>query len=406
MMAGLSILRWNIALAIDALQVNRARSALAVLGVTIGIASVIVMGAIGEGLSRQISGDVEALGSNVVFVFPDRRDETAKAGRSGRLTTADVRALTDGSPSGIVAVSGQLRGRVVAQVSRSAEPVDVIGVDEAYRRVVNINLKTGRGLSDQDISRAAMNIVIDSALEDRLFSGSGLGQRLNLDERPYTVVGVVTAQAGAAGSSVIIPVSTMRSRIPNVAQFPGELGALYVRIEDSLDSAEGSARVEAVLKEVRRISDEDPLPLQITSSAEFVRQSQTILRALQAGLIGIAGVSLLVGAIGVMNVMLVAVTERRREIGVRLAIGAAPSDILKQFLTESAILCLIGGGFGVTLGMAFSALLALISGWSTWPTAASVVMALTVSILVGMVAGYVPARSAARLPPVVAIREE
>lgn len=396
---------WDVEAAWDALRANQLRSLLATLGITIGIASVIVMAAIGHGLKDQVVGGVDSLGSNLVMIWPGAGTGTGTGdprGRAARLTEGDVQAIRR---SGVArAVSGQLRGAAAATAPRFAEVVSVVGIDAAYEDAAPSTLYEGRLLTRTDFDLARRNAVVDRSLADRLFeSGSALGRSITLRERPYTIVGIVEAASSDGSGTVMIPLQTMRRRLVGTSSVAGQVSSIFVRLEPNADTAASIAIIENALAASRPVTLPGASSFQIIDSAEFARQSQRIVGALQAGLVAIAAISLVVGGVGVMNIMLVSVTERTREIGIRLAVGATPDDIRRQFLVEAALLCLLGGVIGVTIGVALSLLVSGLSGWNTRPTPDVVAGALLVATVVGMMAGYLPARKAAKLSPVVAI---
>lgn len=394
---------WDVEAAWDALRANQLRSLLATLGITIGIASVIVMAAIGHGLKDQVVGGVDSLGSNLVMIWPGAGTGTGDPrGRAARLTEGDVQAIRR---SGVArAVSGQFRSAAAATAPRFAEVVSVVGIDAAYEEAAPSTLYEGRLLTRTDFDLARRNAVVDRSLADRLFeSGSALGRSITLRERPYTIVGIVEAASSDGSGTVMIPIQTMRRRLVGTSSVAGQVSSIFVRLEPNADTAASIAIIENVLAASRPVTLPGASSFQIVDSAEFARQSQRIVGALQAGLVAIAAISLVVGGVGVMNIMLVSVTERTREIGIRLAVGATPDDIRRQFLVEAALLCLLGGVIGVTIGVALSLLVSGLSGWNTRPTPDVVAGALLVATVVGMMAGYLPARKAAKLSPVVAI---
>lgn len=395
---------WNLSVAGSALELHRGRSVLATAGVAIGIGSVIIMAAIGAGLREQISTGVDALGSNVVFVLPG--ESGAGQAAHARLLDADLRAArTLGGEA--VEASGQFRTQATVATRAASVGAAVVGADRAFGRVSGMRRESGRMLNDDDIDRARMVAVIDPALATDLdLPGPPVGQTLSIAGRPFKIIGVMGGKPGASQGTVLIPLSTMRQRIPGAGARPQTLTSILVSVAPGSDGESVATALAMRLRKIRSLAPSDDLPLRVSTSAEFARQADSVVGALQAGLVAIASVSLFVGAIGVMNIMLVAVRERTSEIGLRLAVGATPRDILEQFLTEAALLCLIGGAIGVLIGGLTSALISLLSGWNAWPSPFAVVAAIFVSVAVGMAAGIMPATAAARLPPIVAIRRD
>jgi putative ABC transport system permease protein len=395
---------WNVSVAWSGLTAHRGRSILATSGVAIGIGSVIIMAAIGAGLRENISTDVAALGSNVVFVMPG--EATATNAHQAQLRDADLRAAAQLGVD-VKAVSGQVRTQVVAAGRTASTTVGLVGADQAYGQVDDLKLEGGRLLNDDDIRRARMVAVVDSTTADDLDLGDDpVGQSISVSGRPFKIVGALQGEAGASQGKVVIPLSTLRQRIPRASAQPMALTSIVVLLRPDGDGERIAAELEKRLRNLRRLSPSDDLPLRLSTSAEFTRGAEGVVRALQAGLIAIASISLFVGAIGVMNIMLVAVKERTSEIGLRLAVGATPRDIREQFLTEAALLCIVGGVIGLLSGLLASGVISALSGWNAWPSPVAILASIIVSAGVGVAAGVMPATAAARLPPIVAIRRD
>ena len=405
-------------IALRALAKNKMRAGLTVLGVVIGIAAVTTMVSVGQSAGELVQRQFEALGTNVLLVFPGsrQRDGVQKSG-SPTLTADDAQAIASECPavlatSPVVWSSGQV---IFGNVNWS--PNEMIGVGTDYLTVRNWQLRVGDFFTQREISSAEKVCVIGHTLLAKLFQTSNpLGQTMRVKNIPFRVIGVLEAKgANMVGQDqdniLLMPFTTARKRLQG-SNF-NTVNAVMISAK-SLDlMAQAEYETEQILYERHRIRpDEDP-DFQVRNTTEIANVLGTITGTMTLLLSAIAAISLLVGGVGVMNIMLVSVTERTREIGIRMAVGARGKDIMRQFLVESVLLCSLGGLVGVALGVSASVgitnAINSISSGSDWPVVVSfraAVIAMLFAAAVGIFFGYYPARRASKLDPIEALRYE
>jgi len=400
--------------ALVALRLNKLRSVLTTLGIIIGVASVIVMSGIGSGASKQIENQISSLGTNQLTIFPGSANVGGRRGGFGSappLTEKDLRAVRDGV-SGVMAASGELNNNNATVVLGNANwTTRVQGVNAEIQTVREWPIARGRFFDVREASSGAKLAVLGATVARELFAGADpLGVTIRINNSPFQVIGVLAEKGQAGGNDqddvVMVPISTARSRLVGRLGAPDQIGALLVKIDPRYNLADVQSDIERVLRERRRIGPDKDNNFIIRNFAEFLETRNQASRTLGLLLAATAAISLVVGGIGIMNIMLVSVTERTREIGLRMAIGARGSDILGQFLTEAVLLCLVGGLIGLALGAGVAAALAGIFGWPVYISPVVVVVAIAASATVGIVFGYVPARRAAGLNPIEALRYE
>lgn len=381
---------------------NRMRSLLTTLGVIIGVSSVIIMVAVGEGSQADIRDNIASMGTNLLQVRPPRGRFSAN-----RLSVDDVSAIRSQS-SYVGAVSGVVRASVMASGGSGYWSTTVYGCEEDYLTIKNWSLSDGQMFSAADNRSRSKLAVIGSTVATELFADiDPVGQKLRLGNTPVTIVGVLSSK-GKTGMGddqdnvILVPLETARGRLSRSDAIDSiEMSAIT---EDYMDEAQ--AEVESILRETHRLSADDELDFQLFNQEEIISVASSTAKTLTVLLAAIAGVSLLVGGIGIMNIMLVSVTERTREIGIRLSVGARRSDILAQFLTEAVVLSLLGGLVGILFALA--AVWALNSLWDVRAVIAGSFIALAAGFagLVGVFFGYWPARKAATMNPIDALRTE
>jgi putative ABC transport system permease protein len=405
-----------ILISLRALGKNKLRSFLTVLGIMIGIASVMTMVSIGQGASELVRFQFKNLGSNVIIVTPaNSRNQGVRSGIVMTLTQADTAAIA-AECSSVAAVTPLIgtSGQVIKD-NINWNPKEMYGVGPDYVIVRNWPLESGRFLNDADVAANARFCVIGQTIANQLFPDSDpIDKQIRFKNIPMTVVGVLSKKgANLFGQDqddiILMPYTTVRKRLEG-SPF-ANVGFAMVSARSEKLTGQALQEIRALLSERHRISPGEEPDFDVRNMAEIENVMNMITGALTAMLSAIAAISLVVGGVGIMNIMLVSVTERTREIGIRMALGARPRDILWQFLVESAVLSSIGGMIGIALGVAASAgitgLINMALPSSNWPFAVSIpaaIVALLFAAAVGLFFGYYPARRASRLDPIDALR--
>lgn len=388
---------------------NKLRSFLTTLGVVIGVLSVILLTSIGNGLTVFVEEQFQTLGSNLLIVSPGEivseeggfnQEAATLALATSKLSASDAQALARaGYPLGDVAIV--IEGGLDIRTSQGKRQGFSVATTPEYSVLRNTKTTQGRFFNDGDVSSNRKVAVIGSKIAEKLFVGvDPVGQEVTLNRVRFEVVGVAESKSsgGFGGpdidSSVYIPYTTARSALGQE-----KISYILVQAADKNQVARAKDRISDILG--KRLNEED---FSVTDQAEILKTIQTILGTLTVGLAGIAAISLVVGGIGIMNIMLVAVSERTREIGLRKALGATPKSILIQFLIESAVLSTLGGTIGIILGILGA--LAMRAFFPATPALNSILLAFGVSLVTGIVFGVFPARKAASLNPIDALRYE
>lgn len=403
--------------ALRALRKNTLRAGLTILGVVIGIAAVTAMVSIGLGAGELVQSQFENLGINVVMIFPARSEGPVRSQSAVSLTAEDGDAILDRCPSvsAISPITGANGQVIFGNVNWN--PQEMRGVGPGYLTVRNWNLAAGTFFRTGEVSSAAKVCVIGQTLVRELFQTTNpIGAQIRVKNIPFRIIGVLEAKgANLFGQDqddiLLMPYTTAMKRLQGRAFGNVQMLMASARSEELMDQA--VVEMRAVLAQRHRIRPGDPLDFDIRNTTEISNVLTMITLILTTMLASIASISLLVGGVGIMNIMLVSVTERTREIGLRMALGARPRDILTQFLIESVVLSSIGGLIGVALGASASAGLTFLINWllptSDWPIIVSLpaaAVAMGFSALVGVFFGYYPALLASRLDPIEALRYE
>lgn len=378
---------------------NTARSLLTILGIVIGIVSVIVMISIGDATKASITGELSSVGSNLLMVTP--RSDVPGA---GDLTLSDAEAIA--KVPGVAAVSPTIAGQYTVSADSNSVQVGVTGATESYAIVKSVETSLGAWLTTDEVARGAKVAVLGSQTAEDLFgTGSNpVGQRVRVGGTQFTVSGVAKSK-GASGMQN--PDESVYITLGAAGRYLTGSDALSM-IDVQATSQEGMDDVqngiENLLYSLRDVDDTANADFEVSSMAELAESVDTITSLLTVVLGSIAGISLVVGGIGIMNMMLTNVTERIREIGLRKAIGATRTDITSQFLAEAVALTMVGGVIGILLGWAIAATVSAVSTFEMGLSVGSVALAFGVSTAIGLVFGYYPARRAAMLDPIEALR--
>jgi putative ABC transport system permease protein len=402
-------------IALRALAVNKLRSALTMLGIVIGVGAVIVMIAVGAGAQARVEEQIRALGSNLLLVMPG--STTAGGVRMGfgsgsTLTEDDVVAINREIPEALAAPA--LRGSAQVIWGNANWSTQVFGVTPEYLDVRQWPLAGGRSFEPAEMAAAAKVCLIGATVAKQLFgNGDPLDQSIRIKRVPFTVIGVLDVKGQSLMGTdqddlVLVPIKTARSRVLGTASAARNrtVGTIWVKAADGVDTKVVEEHVRSLLRQRHRIQAGADDDFSLRNLAEVMAAQEASSRVLALLLAAVASVSLLVGGIGIMNIMLVSVTERTREIGLRMAVGARTRDILGQFLVEAVTLSLIGGLIGVTLGIGGSLLIAELAGWRVVLSPEAVALAVAFAFVIGVFFGFYPARKAARLNPVEALRFE
>ena len=402
---------WNaILLALAAIRRNLMRSTLTVLGIIIGVAAVIIMVTLGNGATARVTSDISSLGANVLMVMPgqERRGMGGGQREEAKLFEAsDVEAIRDEAP-GVSGVAPSASKTMQAIYGNGNWSTTVNGVDNAYFTVRSWTLASGRQFTDAELTAGSAVCVLGNTVRKQLFADHDpIGSNIRLQAISCQVIGVLQTK-GQAGMGmdqddlVLTPIKMYQRRISGDRHISG----LMIGVRSDSQSSAVSAQVERLLRQRRRIQPGKENDFVIRDPQELISTLTGTTKLLTMLLGAVAAVSLLVGGIGIMNIMLVSVTERTREIGVRLAIGAFDRDVMTQFLVEAVVLSSLGGLMGITIGILVSVLGARALDVPFIPNPNIAVIAFVFSAMVGVLFGFVPARRAAMLDPIEALRHE
>lgn len=398
----------NLQLAIQSISTNKLRSALTVIGVMIGVLSVVLIVSLGRTLEKEVSGSINALGADLVFVYPTR--DLAGASRNTQLVERDAETIQSRIP-GVQETAVLVSGQVRAVAGTSSVDTTLRGTDSSYFEISRLTVVEGSLFSRSDVRARANGVILGRTVANSLFGGMpAAGHRIKLNGVTTTVLGVAASPGAAASSDpnnfIVVPISTGRQRFGLGQGVPTSVGMILVEFGPSIDLAIAQQEIADLLRQTKRIPADITPPFGTSSTEDLAKTTSTLIKVVQLFLSAIASISIIVGGIGITNIMLVSVHERTREIGLRMAVGARPSDIRGQFLTESAVLCLLGGLTGVLFAVIVTGLITLATEFEVSISLGHVLSAFVLSITIGLVAGYAPARRAALLDPIEALRRD
>jgi putative ABC transport system permease protein len=389
---------------------NKARTFLTMLGIIIGVGAVIMMVAIGAGAQRQVEKQIRGLGTNMIVVTPGTSNQggvSQGAGSFSRLTFKDAETMRSQCFL-LSAVSPVVDTRTQAIGGQGNWRTWIFGVDTDYLAIRDCQPESGVFFNDSDVRALRKVAVLGKTVAENLFPYEDpVGAQIQLRNVPFTIVGVLARKGQTAGGSdqddaVYAPYTTVYNRLSGHVHIHQILAGTST--PEDIPAAEEEIR--QVLRETHGLGTNEDDDFTIMNQTDLVEAAQGTTRVMRLLLFAIASISLLVGGIGIMNIMLVSVTERTREIGLRLALGARGSDVLTQFLVESVVMSIVGGLIGIGVGFGGSALLSVLAGWQTSVSMPTVFLALAFAAGVGIFFGYYPARRAAALDPIEALRYE
>ncbi|MDI6880124.1 MAG: ABC transporter permease [Desulfitobacteriaceae bacterium] len=401
----------SLRVSLRALKANKLRSMLTMLGIIIGVGAVIAMVAIGNGASASITSQIQGLGSNLLIVSPGQSNSGGVKGGAGSANTLKMEDLPkiQAAGSAVKAVAPSANKNVQVVYGAGNTSTNVTGTTAEYAEIRNVNVERGHFLTQQDVDGSARVAVLGPTVVENLMGSSTanvIGKTIKLNNVPFQVVGV-TASQGSSGvmnndDMIFVPITTAQMRL---------IGNKYLRqvfVEaasaDMMQTAQ--EEITTALQKAHHIRAGKPDDFSIMNQADILATMQGVTQTMTMLLGGIAAISLLVGGIGIMNIMLVSVTERTREIGIRKAIGAKGRDILSQFLIEAVVLSILGGGIGIAFGWLGSNLVGKALKLNASMTVSSVLMAFGFSAAIGIIFGVFPARKAAAMDPIEALRYE
>ncbi len=405
----------SIRIALRALRVNTLRSSLTMLGIIIGVAAVITMIAIGSGAQARVEEQIKSLGSNLILLLPGSVTSGGVrmgAGTHNTLTEDDAYAIQREIVDVMVAAP-HLRGTGQVVAGNNNWSTVFYGISMDYFEARNWVIATGKGFEPGDLVGSAKVALVGETVARNLFGEADpVGQVIRIRKVPFTVIGTLERKGqnlmGQDQDDVILmPISTARNRVlGGRTARQRTVGAVFVKVRESADMKETEGEIRTLLRQRHRLQPGADDDFTLRNLSEVLQAREESSRIMTLLLAAIASVSLLVGGIGIMNIMLVSVTERTREIGLRMAVGARARDILTQFLVEAVTLALIGGALGVLLGVGGSYLVGHLADWRTELNAQAIVLAAGFAAAVGVFFGFYPARKASRLLPIEALRYE
>ncbi|OGR37604.1 MAG: multidrug ABC transporter substrate-binding protein [Desulfovibrionales bacterium GWA2_65_9] len=400
-------------IAFRALRVNKMRSFLTMLGIMIGIGAVIVMVAVGSGASKQIADQIATMGSNLILVLPGSTTSggiRAGGGSAPTLTYDDVKAIRNECPA-ISLAAPSVRGTAQVVYGNMNWSTVIQGVTPDMLWIREWKTVRGREMTANDSDTAQKVCALGNTVAETLFGDEDpIGKQVRIKGVPFTVIGVLEAkgrspQGTDQDDAVFVPITTAQRKLFG-SPIPNTVGVILVQAKDQSLLAQAEREITALLDQRHRIGPTRERDFSVRNLSEILAVSQQSSQVMSMLLGAVASISLIVGGIGIMNIMLVSVTERTREIGIRMAIGAREGDIMLQFLAEAVLLTLLGGVIGILMGVGSALAISALFQWPTLISADAIGLAVAFSSAIGIFFGYYPARKAARLNPIDALRYE
>lgn len=402
----------SIRIALKSLKANKLRSFLTMLGIIIGVGAVIAMISIGQGAQQMVTSSIQGLGSNLLIITPGQGEQRGPLSGGGEsvdsLTMQDLEAVTR-KVNMVNQAAPELSTNATVVYGNKNTPTSITGTLPEYEAVRNVHTRVGRFFSDNEVAGRAKVAVLGPAVVENLFgdpNANVIGKTIKIKNLLFTVVGVLESK-GSSGffnqdDLILVPITTVQSRILGV----DHIRVIYADVKNVDYMNIVSEQIREILRKQHGLSGTETDDFNIQNQADILSSAESVTQTFTFLLAGVAAISLLVGGIGIMNIMLVSVTERTREIGIRKAIGAKGRDILSQFLIEAVMLSLVGGIIGTMLGIALSTLISGVAGWDTIVTPGSIMMAFGFSAGIGIIFGVFPSRKAANKNPIDALRYE
>jgi len=402
-------------MALEALWSNRLRTSLTMLGVIIGIASVIMVTSVGQGVQKATEQQIQSLGSNVMLVLSGVARSggiSQGAGSASTLTWEDAKAIARQAPAAeAVTAFLQRPGQVV--YGEQNDSTSILGVELNYPDVKEIHPQEGQFFTQADLDNTQAVVVLGKGVRDSLFAPgeAAVGASVRVQNGRYTVIGVMEPKGSVGGNDqddrVYIPLTTMSSRIVGSNSLNGKaISGFWLKAKDQTQLEAAQFQVTNLLRIRHNIYPPNPDDFRLSNQIDIINTFSSVVGLFTVMVGAIAGISLIVGGIGIANIMLVSVVERTREIGIRKAMGATNSAVLSQFLTEAILVSLVGGAVGVAIGVGLAFAAAQIFSFPFILSVLSIIAGLSLALIVGLIAGVIPARNAAQLDPITALRSE
>ncbi len=403
----------TIRISLNALGTNKMRSGLTMLGIIIGVGAVITMLAVGTGARKKIGAQISSMGSNLLIVLPGATSSGGVrmgAGTQATLSSSDVEAILRESPA--VSFAAPVHGGVAQTVYGSQNwSTAVSGTTSALLEIKDWPIARGRPFTEEDIRNSTKVALLGQTVVDNLFGGEDpVGKVIRIKKIPFTVLGVLEVKGQSPigqdqDDTILVPVTTSQKMLFGTA-FPGMVRIIMVKARGAEDMQSAERQVTELLRQRHHIGQRQEDDFTVRNLTQMMQAAEQAAKVMTLLLGAVASVSLLVGGIGIMNIMLVSVTERTREIGIRMAVGAKTGDIRLQFIVEAMTLSVIGGVLGIIIGVSGSRLLSVAAGWPAIVSAPSIVLAFCFSGFVGIFFGFYPAYKASLLEPIEALRRE